>query len=88
MGRPANAATRNTMQLYTLCKRRKPQPTRAGSREMQAEELERRRDTVDELPFSANTRDTMNAIINVYIQKVLHQIPGLLYPPLSTLYFL
>ena len=35
---------------------------RGGSREMQAEELERRRDTVDELPFSANTRDTMNAI--------------------------
>lgn len=87
MGRTADAASRSTMQLYTLCKRRKPQPPRAGSRGMQAQELERRHDTVDELPFSASTRDPMNAIKNV-IQNVLHQIAGFLYPPLSTLHFL
>lgn len=49
-------------QLYALRKRTGPVLVRQGSCGTQAQELETRRDTVDELPFLANTRDPMNAI--------------------------
>lgn len=55
------AATTSRMQLYALRKRTRPVPLRQGSCGTQAQELETRRDTVDELPFFS-MRDPMNAI--------------------------
>ena len=77
------------MQLYAPRKRTWPLPLKRGPCGTQAQELEARRDTVDELPFFANTCDPMNAIKKANcVRTKLHQIPCFLNPLLGTLYFL